>query len=249
MGMCRRILGGGDGGFFSQDWKVDATTVSGAVALRSTSTSSAGEVVDATTTGFVNAIGCYGESVTYTATPVAGNNQVVPKPTTIEGVVRIITHPFALWEFNVSGAAAAGTALTTLNILTNSTADATKLIVSDVNVSTISFVGGLIKGRTGANKGQTRRIITHNNNADERVEVAFTNAIAANDTFIRVPYSKAVIAGTLCTDLTELRGDLAIAGGTINVYTVRIGIDDIAPGRDVVLLEVMFRDHLYNALA
>mgnify|MGYP001560945203 CR=1 FL=1 len=43
MGRVVKILGG-EGGFFTQDYKLDANCVSGALGLRSTATDSAGEV-------------------------------------------------------------------------------------------------------------------------------------------------------------------------------------------------------------
>jgi hypothetical protein len=236
MGSVVKVLGG-EGGLFTQDWKIDADTIAGSVAIRSTATNSAGEVVDSSTTSFTNAIGVYEDTVTYTAAPTL---------TSPEGVVRVITHPFAISRWQLSGTAANGPLATTApaNVLTNTVADATKLIVTAAEVGTVSFVGGLLKGRSGANMGQTRRIITHNNNADTRAEVAFRNTIGVGDTFIRVPYSKAVIAGTLTTELTRFRADLAIAGGAINTYAVVI--DEV---NDLAWIEIMFRDHLYSALA
>lgn len=245
-------VAGGEGGFFTRDYKLDASCVSGAVAVRSTSTSSAGEVVDASTTDFSRAVGLYAETATYTAAPVAGNENTIPRLTGLEGMARIICHPFAIAEFRVAGGATVGLALATTspaNVLTNSTADATMLIVADANVGTISMAGGLIKGRTGANKGQLRRIITHNNNTDTRVEVAFTNAIAAGDTFIRIPWSKAALNMQLTTDLTEANGIIATGtGGRVVFMRLLIGVDDSYPAKDTALVQVMFGDHLFNSI-
>lgn len=235
-----KILGG-DGGFFYQDYKIDATTVAGAIAIRSTATNSAGEVVDATTTSATDAIGVYSEAVTYTATPTG------PLGATPEGVVRIISHPFQIVELRASGGAGNVALATTspANRLVNETLDTTNLIVTDDVVGTISMAGGLMKGRTGANANQLRRIITHNNNQDARVEVAYVSDIAVGDTFIRVPWSKAGVAVQLTTTLDE--ADAIIATGTgiqMNVYDVIID-----EARDLAWVLGMFRSHYFNALA
>ena len=232
---------GGEGGFYYSDYKVDATTVAGALGIRSTSTSSAGEVVDATTTAALNALGIYSEAVTYTATPTG------PLGATPEGIVRIITHPFAVIEWEIAGSAA-GAALATANPanrLVNETADTTNLIVTDDVIGTINMAGGLIKGRSGANAGQLRRIITHNDNVDERVEVAFVNDIAVGDSFIRVPFSKAGIAVQLTTDLTEADGVIATGTG-IPMMIYDVIIDE---ARDVAWVYGVLRTHYYNSLA
>jgi hypothetical protein len=132
----------------------------------------------------------------------------------------------------------------------NTVADATNLIVTSAGVSNVSVVGGYIKGRSGANKGQTRIIITHNNGADERVEVAFLNDIAVGDTFIALPFSKKVTNMQMTTDFTEANGIIATGtGGVAAIYDVLIGVDDIYPGDDVALVQVIFRDHWLSSLA
>src|SRR5437879_4395399 len=136
MGRVVKILGG-EGGFFPQDYKLDATCVSGALAVRSTATNSGGEVVNASTTDFSRAVGLYAEAVTYTAAPTSDNLLAMPRPTGLEGVVRIISHPLAILEFRVAGSATSGAGLATTapaNILTNTTADTTKLIVTAAEV-------------------------------------------------------------------------------------------------------------------
>ena len=235
-----KILGG-EGGFFYQDYKIDATTVAGAIGLRSTATNSAGEVVDATTTGAVNAIGVYSEAVTYTATPTG------PLGATPEGIVRMINHPFQIIEFEIAGSAA-GIALATAspaNILVEESGDTTNDTVTDDAVGTISMAGGLIKGRRGANAGQLRRISVHTNNASTEVEVDFVNDIAVGDSFIRVPYSKAGIAIQLTTDLIEADGVVATGtGAEFNIYDVII--DEV---RDIAWVLAICRSHYFNALA
>lgn len=250
MGEVVEILGIPGVDYFS-DYMIDATCVAGAAAIRSTSTSSAGEVVDATTTGAVNAVGLYGEDVTYTATPASGSLSspfgLLAGNETLGAIARIINHPFQVVRWRVSGGAAAGTALlnhatSRSNILTNTTADTTKLIVSAVNVGTVTFAGGIIKGRSGANMGQTRRIITHNNSADERVEVAFLNTIAVGDTFIALPFSKASVNVQLCTELTEVNGIIIVGTGCVmRVVKYEIDVDN-----DQAYLFTMWSSHYLN---
>jgi hypothetical protein len=235
---------------------IDANCTSGAVALRNSTMASAGEVVDpGNVTTLTHAMGLYGETVTYTATPTTDNHNVMPKPTGLTGVCRVISHPLTVCEFRVAGSATSGTALANTvasrsNILTNTAADATNLIVTSAGVSTVSFVGGYMKGRTGANKGQTRVIITHNNGADERVEVAFLNDIAVGDTFTAVAFSKKVTNMQMTTDFTEANGIIATGtGGVAAIYDVLIGVDDVQPGSDTVLVQVIFRDHWFKSLA
>ena len=232
---------GGEGGFFYSDYKVDATTVAGVLGIRSAVTNSAGEVVDATTTAALDALGIYSEAVTYTATPTG------PLGATPEGIVRIITHPFAVIEWEIAGTAA-GAALATAspaNRLVEESGDTTNDTVTDDAVGTISMAGGLIKGRTGANAGQLRRISVHTNNVSTEVEVDFVNDIAVGDSFIRVPQSKAGIAAQLTTDLTEVDGVIATGTG-IPMMIYDVVIDE---SRDIAWLYGVLRTHYYNSLA
>lgn len=215
-----KVLGIQSGEYFS-DYMLDANCLAGAVALRSAAVASAGEVVDATTTAAANAIGLYSDSVTYTA--VTSLTSGLQSPFGLLGgnelfgmQCRIINHPLQIVRFKIAGGATSGTALGAVapaNNLTNGVADATGLIVSDVNVGTVSMAGGLLRGKVGANGGQTRRIVTHTASADTRVEVAFTSPIAVNDTFVRVPYSKATDKAQFTTDLTEVNGIIATGTG------------------------------------
>jgi hypothetical protein len=252
------VLGSG-GGFFPQDFKIGATTVSGATAMRQSTASDPGECVVGGTgqsANFTNMLGLFAESITYTAAPSSGADQAIPRVTGIEGVVRIVTHPFAMLEFRIAGGVTSGLALATTtpaNILTNTAADATKLVIAAAEVGTISMVGGLIKGRTGANKGQTRRMTSASSGVSTSVTVAFLNTIGVNDTFIRVPFSKAGVSMQLTTALDEINGIIATATnlGEASVYKVKIGVDDQStggdPAKDVVLVYVLMRNHMYNA--
>src|SRR5437879_13096125 len=101
MGRVVKILGG-EGGFFPQDYKLDATCVSGALAVSSTATNSGGEVVNASTTDFSRAVGLYAEAVTYTAAPTSDSLLAVPVLSGLEAVRRLISQPRCLVELRVA---------------------------------------------------------------------------------------------------------------------------------------------------
>ena len=222
----------------SLQYRVSENIAEGAVVMRDDTAASPGEVENAdAATAALNCLGCAEHAATYSATQGA-----------VEGVVRLCPQPFAIYEFIVSGGATVNTPLSATSpgqILTNSTASTTGLVVSSTAVGTIDMSGGLIKGRTGANKGAIRKQTTHNNNADTNVIVPFPNDIAANDTFIRVPFSSQAIAMQTTTDFTQADGAIAFGTGIpCMVYDTIIDEE-----RDRALVQVVFRTHLYNSLA
>jgi hypothetical protein len=208
------------------------------------------EVLDAVT-GALNGLGCAIDTATYTVTKAADM---------VEGLVRVTQHPFAVWEFKVSGAVTAGTALvaattTPSNILSNDTASTVGTLITDTAVGTIQHAGGLIKGRTGANAGVTRKPTSQSNSTSVTVIVPFPNTIAVNDTFIWVPYSRQTIVLSPCstgsTDgsvptYAEANGILGTDTDGIEVNTVKVDIDEM---RDVAYVQVCLRTHLFNSLA
>ncbi len=136
---------------------IAATTVAGAVYLRHTGTNVAGEVTIATTTGAADLMGIAAEAVTYSTTQADFDGY----PQEEEGTVAMICDPYQIIAMRVSGGTTAGTALNSTapaNILTNTSADTTGLIVTAAEVGTISHAGGILIGRTGANAGLVRRI-------------------------------------------------------------------------------------------
>lgn len=254
MAYVLKILGLQSGDFFS-DYLLDANCLAGAVALRSTAVDSAGEVVNAAATAAVDAIGLYSDTVQYNAAPAMGAGLSSPfgllgGNELMGAVARIVNHPLQICRFRIAGGATSGAGLpvsptTPANVLVNSTADATKLIVTDVGLGAVSMAGGLIKGRTGANGGQVRRLVTHTTGPpiDERVEVAFVNPIAVGDTFIRVPYSKAGATVQLTTDLTEANGLIATGTGAA-LKVMNVVIDEAT---DTAWVDCLFADHWLSA--
>ena len=228
-----KVLGIQSGDYFS-DYMLDANCVAGAVALRNTAVASAGEVVDATVGAAANAIGLYAETVQYSATTSATSSvnsaQGLLGGNELFGMLaRIVNHPLQIVRFRIAGSATSGGALgvaAPANVLTNTLADPTSLIVTAAEVGTVSMAGGLLKGKQGANGGQTRRIVTHTASADTRAEVSFTTPIAATDTFIRVPYSKATDKAQFTTDLTEVNGVIATGTGA-DMRCFNVIIDEV----------------------
>ena len=210
----------------------------GTVVMREATLTDAGEVDIATTTAALNAFGCAEDVDVYSATQ--GDAQAM---------IRTIPTPFAVWKFRISGTSVRAAALATATpaqILTNDTASAGGTLITDTAVGTINMEGGLIKGRTGANAGSIRKIAAHTNDTSTAVTVPFPNAIAVNDTFIRVPWCRgAVGVQMVATTIDEANG--AIASGTgipFNVEEVIIDESD-----DVAFVLGCFRTHFYNALA
>lgn len=207
----------------SIQYKVSATVAAGAVMMREATLTDPGEVEIASTTAAINCLGCAIDAATYSAA------QAGP-----EGLVRLNPQPFAIWQFRISGTSAQGAALATATpaqILTNDTLSAGGTLITETSVGTINMEGGLIKGRTGANAGTIRKQSAHVDNVSAAVTVAFPNAIAVSDTFIRVPWSHTAIAVQMvATTIDEANG--AIADGTgipFNVFDVIINeLDDTA---------------------
>lgn len=210
----------------------------GTVVMREATLTDPGEVDIATTTAALNCFGCAEDVDVYSATQ--GDAQAM---------IRTIVNPFAVWKFRISGTSARGTALTATSpaqILTNDTASAGGTLITETSVGTINMEGGLIKGRTGANAGSIRKIAAHSNNTSTTVTVPFPNAIAVDNTFIRVPWCRGAV-GVQMVATTIDEADGAIASGTgipFNVEEVLIDESD-----DVAYVLGCFRTHFMNALA
>lgn len=240
------------GGFAEKYCKVmlDATCTAGAAALRSTATNSAGEVVNATTTGAADFLGLYSETKTYTAT----QSDFDGFPQDEEGAVGMICDPFQILEFFIAGGATAGTALNSTapaNILTNTSASTGGTTITAAEVGTVSMAGGILIGKTGANAGLVRRSDAHTNSTSCTVEVPFPRTIAVGDTFFRFPYSLAGQTMQMTSDLTQADGTIVLGTGA---PFAMVGL--IANGGVVVdlinstaVVHVVARDHAYNPLS
>lgn len=251
--MAVRVAGLYPSGFSETFMRVmlDASCSAGAVGLRSTATNSAGEVVNATTTGAADALGVYSETKTYSAT----QSDFDGFPSDEEGTVGMICDPFQVLAFPVAGGATAGLALNSTapaNILTNTSADTTGLTITAAEVGTVSMAGGILVGRTGNNAGLTRRSNAHTNSTSCTVEVPFPRTLEAGATFFRFPWSLAAQVLQFTSNLVEADGTIVTGTGAPMIpvnYRGAIGgtLCDLVNSAAVVF--AMFRDHAFNPLS
>ena len=251
--MAVRVAGFFRSGFSERFTRVmlDASCTAGAVGLRSTATNSAGEVVNASTTGAADALGVYSETKTYSATQADFDGF----PSDEEGTVGIICDPFQVLAFPCSGGATAGTALNSTapaNILTNTAAATAGLLITAAEVGTVSMAGGILVGRTGNNAGLTRRSDAHTNSTSCTVEVPFPRTIAVNDTFFRFPWSLAAQVVQMTTNLVEADSTIVTGTGAPMIpvnYQGALGgtLCDIV--NSTAVLFAILRDHAYNPLS
>lgn len=245
MGSWIKTMDGGEG--FKLDFFISEAITAGQVLVRTPTAAVAGEVADpASVNALTLAVGCADVDVTYNAAPtqepnVAGFN--------VENLVRIVANPLSVWRFNMAGGTAAGTVLqpstaTPANILSQDAASTT--VITDGAVGTASMVGGLIKGRSGANGGAIRRLSAHTNGTSTAVIVAFQNSVAVGDTMIRVPWSRAVVEMELTTNFVEANAIEATAaqGGPVAVVGVHIDEEN-----DTGYVDVVFADNWLSPVA
>lgn len=252
MGVWRKSIGGKS----YQDtvqYKISSAITEGQVVIRDATLTNSGEVDDSgSATAALNNLGCALDTGTYTTTQAADMT---------EGLVRVTQDPFSVWEFRVSGNGTTGTALvaattTPANILQNDTASTSGLTLTETAVGVIQRTGALLKGRTGANAGVTRKVSAHTDNVSIAVTVPFPNDIAVNDTFICVGYGKQLINLTLtATDGTpaatlpqysEADGTTGTDIAGIPVEIVDVLIDEL---NDTAVVQAVMRTHWFNSLA
>ena len=252
MGVWRKRLGGGS----YQDtvqYKMSAAITEGQVVIVDATLTDPGDVQNsASATAALNSIGCCLDTATYTTTQAADM---------VEGLVRLCQDPFAVWEFRVSGNGTTGVALvaattTPSNIFSNDTASTSGLTITDTAVGVVQRTGTIIKGRTGANAGTTRKVAAHTDSTSCAVTVPFPNDIAVGDTFLCVGYGLQHIELTLtATDGTpaatlpqyaEADGTTGTDNDGIESACVAVLMDE---WNDTAVVQVILRDHLFNALA
>jgi hypothetical protein len=241
---------------FPLSFFVSEAITAGQVLCRTITAAAAGEVIDpASVNAITLGIGCAMNAVGYDATPSVDPRYGAEPSTTLlatggpENIVRIMVGASAVWRMPMSGGTASGTALqpstaTPANILTQDAASTT--VITDTAVGTIEMIGGLIKGRTGNNKGSIRRISAHADNTSTTVTIAFINSAAVGDTFIRVPWSHAVVEMEMTTDFVEANAieQTADHGGPVAVINVHIDEE-----RDTGYLDVCFVDNWLSPVA
>ncbi len=233
------------GGGFRGRFAIGATCVSGTPMMRATNVALASEVIPVTTTSATDFVGITLEDVTYVT--AQGTHDGFPgyRQSGEEGTVGLTCDPLQVVKFRVSGSATTGAALGTAeNIITTTGASATGLVIT-ANVN-VDMSGGLICGRTGANAGQVRKQTTYNAATDTNVIVAFPNDIAVGDTFLRVPWSKHILAVQHTgTDFREADGTIATGTGA-EWAVVDVDFDIID---DEIAVYCVARDSWLNAYA
>ncbi len=165
----------------------------------------------------------------------------------LENIARVDCGPFNIFRFPIAGGTAAGTVLqgTTLtpaNIVLNTTASAGGTLISAATIGTINMAGGLVKGKVGNNAGSIRKISAHSDNTSETVGIAFLNALAVNDQFIRVPYSRACTTIQLTTNFVQANGIIAFGTGTA-MRVVNVIIDE---QNNLAWVDAIATLHFYN---
>ena len=236
---------------YMADFFVPAAVVAGQVLIREATATDVGEVADpATTTSAIAMVGVAQNAATFDATPSAdprydlgGNLLFVAN--SLENLVRVEINPFAVYRFPIAGGTAAGTVLqpstaTPANILAQDTASAS--VITETAVGTINMAGGLIKGRTGNNVGQIRKLNAHSNSVSTTAGIAFLNTDVVGDTYIRVPYSRMVAALQMTTNFVEANGIIATGTGAL-FRVVRVFIDE---QNDVASVHVVHAGHFYG---
>lgn len=196
-------------------------------------------VIPCTTTSFANAYGLAQDEGTYSTTQGAA-----------EGLVTVNVRPDAIIRSLMSGGATEGTALTTL---INTSASAGGTVITDADVGSNDFDGGIVWCTKGNNVGHSRGVTAHSAATSVTVTVPFPRAIAVGDEFIVIPYN---IAGTgaagadgpgfLQTSTLFTQADASIAGGTGGEVSV---VDLELNGASDSHVLFVLRDHVHNSAA
>jgi hypothetical protein len=243
------LVGGKD---YLADYFVSAAVTVSQILVREATASNAGEAADPTTTTATDCLGCATDQATYTATPTQNPGAFWPPTSgTLENLVRIEVNPFAIYRFPISGGATAGTALSNgasgagRNILIISTAGSKTVLTAagtTGNSGTNDLSGGLVIGKSGANVGQIRKLVSHVDNTSDTVTVGFLNNTVLNDMFIKVPFGRSVQRIQMTSDFTQANG--VIATGTGAFFRVLNVVFD--EQNSLAWVDAVSGDHMYN---
>lgn len=163
-----------------KSFAIGATVYQGSVVLRD---NTAGTIKLAAANAYSVAVGVTTEAATYSTTQGTGASSAAAYAEVC------CAFPGALFAGRASGGTTRDTEFAKAldgNILLNSTASAGGTVVSDTNVGTSEFVGGMLICLVGSNKGQFRSISAHTDNTSTTVTVPFDYALAVNDEFLRI---------------------------------------------------------------
>ena len=174
------------------------------------------EVIPSITTAFTDAWGVSLDTATYSATQA--DLTLTDRQVTVDG------RPDTIIRARISGSSVTGASLT---LLTNTAASAGGLIITATATPGVDMTSGTVFCLSGANVGHSRMITSHSLSTSLTVIVPFPRAIAVDDTFAFVPYSRLGGAAArdgagnvqaTATDLLDADG--AIASGTGGVVAV-----------------------------
>ena len=214
-----------------------AITSSGTIAIAGVTT--AVGLIPCTTTSFDNAYGLTNDAATYSSTQGA-----------TEGIVTVNTRPDQIIKARMSGSATDGTSLTTLS---NTSASAGGTVVTDADVGSADFDGGLLVCTKGNNVGLSRSVTAHSGGTSATVTVPFPRAIAVGDEFYIIHYNwvgtgAAGADGPMAVQTTTLllEADASIASGTGGAVSV-VDLELNGHANSYVLFKL--RDHVHDSAA
>jgi len=163
----------------------------------------------------------------------------------------IIINPLAVYRGRVSGTAAGGGLLSaaTKNVLTNTLASATGVLVTDAaNSGSVELAGGTIFCLTGANAGLRRPILSYVAATSVTVTLQFPNAIAVGDKFVCVPVSPVGHWHNATTNLLEING-VAAVGAAVLAGGVDVELElPINSTNPEVYYDYVLQNHLLNPI-
>ena len=230
---------------------IGASLVADQVVCKDETAAQLAEILDpATVNDYSEALGVAMEAGTYTTTQGTGADSA-------DRYVRCTFHPFQLIRGRCSGGVTGGTALAEAldgNLLTNTSASAGGIVVSDTDVGTSDFIGGYMWSLSGQNRGKRRIITSHLDNTSETVTVPFDYALAVNDTFVRT-FGFGNQGLELTTNYLQFN---MVPGAAVNlpdtghaiVWEVELDINNQGtPTAPIVDAIWQFSDHIFNSLA
>ncbi len=214
---------------FLMDFYASAALVAGQLVVREATASNIGEATNpSSTSSATNVLGVVIDPASSQTSPTKEPGTLLFATTGLENLVRIDVNPFAILRFQASGSSTNGAALTTLNVLTISTADTSApfaTLTAGASISTVNMSGGLVKGRTGNNAGSVRKLISQVDSVSVTVGIGFVNSILVGDTFIRVPWGRSAIAAQMTSDFVQMDASIAFGTGA-SFRVVNVIIDE-----------------------
>ena len=162
----------------------------------------------------------------------------------------IIINPLAVYRGRVSGTAAGGGLLSaaSTNVLTNTIASPTGVLVTAAATGAVELAGGTIFGLTGANAGIRRPILSYIAATSVTVTLQFPNAIAVGDKFVVVPVSPVGHWHNATTNLLEINGIVAV-GAAVLAGGVDVELElPINSTNPEVYYDYVLQNHLLNPI-